>query len=64
MNSIIQWEYGRVASMRCCARRRRAAATISMALVIFLVFWYGGDPPLEVFLSCHVPCRYPRPRPS
>ena len=44
--------------MRCWARRRRAAATISMALVIFLVFWTEVIRRLMSRLCCHSPRRY------
>ena len=36
---LIALAYGRSAAMRCSARRRRAAATISMARVIFWMFF-------------------------
>ncbi len=37
--------------MRCSARRRRAAATISIARVIFWMFWTERDPVLDVALA-------------
>ena len=36
---LIALAYGRSAAIRCSARRRRAAATISIARVIFWMFF-------------------------